>query len=104
MEPSQLGGWVEEEGDIEVRTVDVWPYVGWTEGMFVFSDERLEDMMETLSRWYNVEVAWEDEGLRGLHFTGSLRRYEDIDRILGPIGSAVGARFSIEGRTVRVAR
>lgn len=104
LRPSQLAVCDEEGRLLEVRDVDVFPYIAWKEGQFVFKDESLERILEVLSRWYDVDVEWRDEGVKALHFTGHIRKYDDIDVILKAINRMVGTRLRVEGQAVVVTR
>ena len=104
MRPSQLGVVGKSDGRIDVETTDLAPHVAWRKGLFVFTNQTLEQLMGTLSLWYNVDVFFANEEVKRLHFTGCLRRYEDIGKLLKPIGETVGATFSVQGRTVCVSR
>ena len=104
LRPSQLAVCDEEGRLLEFRDVDVFPYIAWKEGQFVFKDESLERILEVLSRWYDVDVEWRDEGVKALHFTGHIRKYDDIDVILKAINRMVGTRLRVEGQAVVVTR
>lgn len=44
------------DGTIQTEKVDVDSYVYWKEGFFYFDNVSLVDIMQTLGRWYNVNV------------------------------------------------
>lgn len=62
----------------------------------------LENIMTTLSLWYDVDVLFQSADLRDLHFTGHLGRYEDISAILEAISGVTRVKFSVSGRTIIV--
>ena len=64
-------------GEIVLREVDVRRYIAWKDGFFAFEEESLEEIMNTLSLWYNVDVFFQSESVKGLVFTGYMRRYSD---------------------------
>lgn len=66
---------LERSGELISRKVEVEEYVGWKDGVFVFRDKPLEEIMETLSRWYGSEVVFRNEEMKQLKYTGSLERY-----------------------------
>ena len=70
-----------------MRKVDVRLYTAWKDGEFIFRNERLSDIMETLTRWYSSDVEFQDASLESLQFSGSLDRYGDIQPILDIIKS-----------------
>ena len=61
-----------------MREVDVRRYIAWKDGFFAFEEESLEEIMNTLSLWYNVDVFFQSESVKGLVFTGYMRRYSDV--------------------------
>lgn len=69
-------------GEIAINNVDVDLYTGWTEGMFVFKNARFEDVMNVLSRWYQVEVFYSDQHKKDLRVSANLNRYDHIDALL----------------------
>lgn len=69
-------------GQIEVKEVDTRLYTDWTEGMFVFRKQRLEEVMNTLARWYDIEVFYSGADVRNLRLSANLGRYDHIDTIL----------------------
>jgi ferric-dicitrate binding protein FerR (iron transport regulator) len=73
------------ENMISVREVDPFPYIAWKEGRFHFKNKSLNEIMHTLSRWYAVDFIFEDENLASLKFTGDVKRYENLDKILALI-------------------
>lgn len=86
---------------IEVRKVDVSLYTAWKEGEFIFYNEPLEDIMNSLTRWYSAEVEFESAALKELRFSGSLGRYEDIDLILDIIRSTERVDIEVDNNLIR---
>lgn len=80
--PSQQYCLDRRTGRAEVKTVDVSLYTGWTDGMFVFKNQRLEEIMNILSRWYTIDVIYVNESLKDLRISAHLGRYEHIDSLL----------------------
>ena len=69
-------------GDLEVAEVDVEHFVAWKEGYFVFRNERLEDVMRTLARWYKVEYHFMDEASKDVRIGARFGRYNDMTPII----------------------
>lgn len=80
--PSQQFRLNRDSGKSEVREVDVRLYTAWTEGMFVFKNQRLEEVMDVLARWYSVEMFYTSNSVRDLRISSNLGRYEHIDTLL----------------------
>ncbi len=88
----------------EVKQVDVTLYTGWTEGMFVFKKQRLEDVMNTLSRWYTVDVFYANESVKDLRISAHLGRYEHIDSVLELLCAMDKVNVKRKGKTVIIDR
>ncbi|HJA14122.1 MAG TPA: DUF4974 domain-containing protein [Candidatus Butyricimonas faecavium] len=104
MKPGQLASFDRKEGTIEVRDVDVRQYVVWKDGYFTFENESLEQILNTLSLWYDVDVFFQTESTKHLVFTGYMKRYNDISEILDAITDVVGVNFTINGKTIIVSK
>ena len=92
------------EGRIAKRTVDTRLYCGWKDGVLIFKNNTLDEILRVLARQYDVEIYWHDESLKQYTFTGELKRYESIDTLLRMIGYTDDVRFTVHGRQVIVAR
>ena len=100
LKPSQQAIVQKTDGDITIRDVDTTPYTAWTEGIFLFDNERLETILDKLALWYDVELFYQNESVKNVCFTGYLKRYDNIDVILNAIESTVSATFHIKERTI----
>ena len=101
MKPGQFD---REAGTFEVKEVDVRQYVVWKDGYFTFENESLEQILNTLSLWYDVDVFFQSESAKQLVFTGYMKRYNDISEILNAITDVVGVNFTINGKTIIVSK
>lgn len=102
--PGTLLCFDQENRTVKTKSVDASQYVAWTKGIFTFEEESLEQIMNTLSLWYDVDVFYQTESVKQLHFSGHLGRYKEIQDILDAITEATGVKFSIKGRTIMVAK
>lgn len=87
---------------IRLEKVDVREFVAWKDGRYVFSRRRLEDMLNTLSRWYDFDVFFRDPRAKEIVFSGELKRFESFDDILNMIEKSSEVQFSVQGHTVMV--
>ena len=69
-------------GETSVRKVDTEVYTGWIEGMFVFRNQRMEEVMNDLARWYKMTVFYSSSEVKDIHISANLGRYENIDDLL----------------------
>lgn len=102
LKPSQQSYISNNEPIIGTRMVDVNLYISWKNGRFVFQDQTLEEIMNTLSKWYDVQFAFANEEDKNLRFTGNLERYADFSEILKKIERTNEVDFSIENKKITI--
>lgn len=91
-----------EGGDLRPQKVDVMMYVGWKDGKYIFENTTLEEIMQVLSRWYDVAVFYKNQEVKTLHFTGDLERYDNINDFLEFMEIGGNVHFSIQGKTIMI--
>lgn len=96
-------GVVQAQGNLLKKKVDIYPYIAWKEGQFVFRKRSLEQVMRIISRWYNVEVVFQHESLKNISFSGNLKRYDDFEHIVNMLQMTGGLQFKVDGRTIYIA-
>jgi transmembrane sensor len=84
-------------GGITVGTVNLEEALAWKNGLFVFQSECLQSITRKLSRWYNVDIVFNDNTLKNIRFTGRLRRYDDMTVLLDMISSTSRVTFIRDG-------
>jgi ferric-dicitrate binding protein FerR (iron transport regulator) len=92
------------DGSMKTEKVDVYPYIAWKDGNFIFKDENLEDIMLRLERWYNVKVFFAENSARNIEFVGDMKRYTKIDKLLYFIEKSSDAKFEIKDNVIIVGR
>jgi ferric-dicitrate binding protein FerR (iron transport regulator) len=84
---------------IEVRRVDVNNTIAWKNGYFSFDDADIPTVMRQLSRWYNIEVRYNDKVPEGT-FTGEIGRSLTQEQLLKVLSQA-RINFKVEdGRRI----
>ena len=103
LSPNEQGYVDLKTGNLAKKQVDVRAYIGWKNGRFMFERQTLENIMRTLSRWYDVQVVFLSEKARHIEFTGNLRRYDDFGQIVSMLALACPAKFNVSGTTIYIA-
>ena len=91
-----------KDGNLTVAKVNTTLFTAWHKGIFIFQDQPLENILNTLARWYNIDIFYTNENLKDIHFTGELKRYDRIQDFLCKLEILEKVRFTIKGRTVTV--
>lgn len=102
LKPNQKGVFDQVSGKITVADVDVLAYVSWKNGDFIFRNESLNSIMDKLSRWYGLEVLYQDAGLQNVRLSGNLKRYKDVRELFVSFEKISDARFKVQGNKVIV--
>ena len=89
-------------GTWDVREVNLKEYVGWRNGLYVFSHLTLEELMRVIERNYDVTVFFANEECKRLVFSGDLQKYETVEHFLRFIETGGDVRFVVKERTITV--
>lgn len=82
--------------NITISQVDVSKEIAWVKGLFNFENQSLDEIMETLSRWYDVKVFFETSKRKNFTFTGILQRTKSIEDILRLIETTSSGEVNFE--------
>ena len=69
-------------GKIKVEQVETRFYTSWIDGKILLEDSKLSDLTKILSRWYNVDIKLEGEGLSEMKISGTILKGKPLDLFL----------------------
>ena len=95
--PDQQAILEKNSNNVVVREVDAQQFIGWRNGIYSFTNQPLEEIMKTLSRWYNFEYEFTNEAIKNIRFEGGLNKYEDIYPILEIMQSTGKLKIKVDG-------
>src|SRR5690606_30201118 len=83
--------------------VDVNHETAWIKGYFHFKERPLKEIMQVLSRWYDVDIYFETPDLKNVKFTGLLSKKQTIEEILNGIQNTKSiSAYEIKNNTVTI--
>lgn len=88
--------------NMEKRKANVHEAIAWKNGRFLFDNRSLEEIMNDLARWYNIEVFYYSNDIREERFRVDVEKYDTIDKILDLIEKTGDVKFRIKGRVIYV--
>ncbi|MEO6347726.1 MAG: DUF4974 domain-containing protein, partial [Aquaticitalea sp.] len=101
LKPNQQAVVGQENKAISIKTVEVYNEISWKEGIFSFKGKTLKELMKVVSRWYDVEVVFENKSLETMSFRGVLGKDQSIEDILSSITSASAIKsYEIKNKTI----
>lgn len=102
LEPSQQYVLNKKTGSSKITKVDIEQYIAWKNGLFVFNRRRLEDILNIISKWYDVEIFFEVNSLRDIVFSGRLKKYDNAEALLKIFEEMEDVKFKIKGKIIYV--
>jgi len=100
LQPGYEGVW--ENSRITVQEARLDEALAWKNGLFMFRSETLGSIMRKLGRWYDVEVTFSEAATADLRFTGTIRKYESIQKVLDMLALTQKVNFTINGKHISV--
>lgn len=100
--PNQQSQYSRKTKQMVINEVDAQTFIGWTQGVFVFENETLEEIMKQLERWYGTQTIYQSPILKKYRFTGYVNRFENISTILKMIEKTYDIKFNIQGENIIV--
>lgn len=70
------------DGKIQMREADTDAVTAWKNGRFLFKKRRLEQIIEELSRWYDLDVTYLDMSVKDYHFSAQFKREDKIEDVI----------------------
>ena len=89
-------------GTLSIAEVDVNEFTSWKDGLFYFKDIALEEILRIVSRWYDLEVFYMNQGAKSVIYSGKLPMYSSVEDVLRKFEISGDVRFELKGRTLTV--
>lgn len=87
---------------IAVETVDAEEAVAWKDGEYIYRNTSLEEVMRTVSRWYDVEVVYQHKNVSNAALGGVISRSAKISEVLKMLEITANVHFKTNGRRITV--
>lgn len=90
-----------QDKSLKKENVNLKNVLGWKNGYFVFQNERLGSICNTLSRWYDVEfdVSNHPKVINQV-YSGTMPRFENITEVLDILSETGSLHYKSEGRRI----
>lgn len=82
LKPGESAIYSTEDKKIEIKSFTSNILSAWRDGKFVIRDQRLEDIFNEISRWYDVEFRFENQALRDYRYTGNIKKSTTAQHVL----------------------
>lgn len=88
--------------NIAVQKVDVLDYTSWINGKIYFKDQCLEDIMHLLSRWYDMDVVYQNPKVRSFRFGCNIDRDKEIAPFLELLEKTGKVSITTNGKIITI--
>jgi transmembrane sensor len=99
LNPGDQGIWA--SNGFTVSKADIDQEMAWKNGYFIFNEENLTSVMRKVSRWYDVDIAYNTHN-QNLSYTGSISRFKNIAEVLKVLSLTGTVKFNVEERRITV--
>lgn len=95
MKPGNKVSYDKHTRNLQSTMVDADDYTEWISGCSRFNDDRLDDILRSVSRYYGVTINIITPSLRDVRLSGSIGR-KSLEETLGIIATAAEAEYMLE--------
>lgn len=81
--------------------VNLEEVTAWKEGYFLFNQSSLQDVLQQIMRWYDIEIKYLGE-IPNRKFSGGMSRHSNLSDVLKILKES-GIQFKLKGNTLMVA-
>ncbi len=76
----------------------------WRNGMFVFENQTLDQIMRQLSRWYDFSYGFVSDDVANTVFMGRMPRYGTFGEVLDILEKSGNLSFRADGNKILISR
>ncbi len=80
--------------NISISPVNVYKYTSWKDGVLIFEDAPMDEVLEKLERWYNIDIEVKDPKIYRLLFNATIIN-ENVDEIFDLIRYTCSVNYRI---------
>jgi ferric-dicitrate binding protein FerR (iron transport regulator) len=97
VKPGELAVYNKSNGRITKVSTDLQKYVAWKNGKLMFRDDKMDNVVEKLERWYNVDILIADKEIADYVYTATFVD-ESLDQVLKMLSISAPIRYTISDR------
>jgi ferric-dicitrate binding protein FerR (iron transport regulator) len=102
LKPGEQSLFNKTEKRLVISKVDPVTFSSWKDGRFEFQNEDLIEVFKVVERWYDVEISYNEESFRGMHFSGVIKRNKDTRHFLDLLNLTVPVSYEINGDKIKI--
>lgn len=100
--PGQQSTLNRHDGKVAVAAASIEEVIAWKNGFFMFNDQQITSIMKSISRWYDMDVEYQNFSSNTERFGGTFSRSSNLADILNSLQSLGHIHFKIDKRKIIV--
>lgn len=90
---------------LQVTSVDTDDFTSWKDGWIRFRNKPLHDILQTISRWYDVDIQADEQQIVTQYFTCYINKEQGLGECLQSLNNSTNQfSFSLQGSTITVTK
>ena len=102
LRPNMQAVFDKNTGNFSYRKINGDNYRLRKERIFVFENQRLDDILQEMARWYDFDIFYQNPDMAGKQFGFKLEKYEHVDSLLKMLELTGEVKFSMKGKILIV--
>ncbi|MCT4613620.1 MAG: FecR family protein [Marinifilaceae bacterium] len=102
--PNKQFHFTKGESSYKLLDVEASKYALWKEGVFWFSDDKLEDILHSISRWYNLKIFFEYKEAAEVKFSCEINKEINLEKMLRLFEYGSDIKFDLKDKLLIVKR
>jgi|GEM_PF-1750140 len=82
-----------------IKEANINQALGWLNKKLIFDNERFEDIVKRLERYYNIDITIKDDSLKKKVVKASFNN-ERVEKVMSVLAISLGANYEIEGDSI----
>lgn len=103
LKPSERACLFKDQERLNIDKVDVDKYISWKDGILVFRDDSLKEVVRRLNRWFNADIKLADKDLEGYVYNATFEN-ESLTQILDLLKLTAPIEYSIKQKNDKSAK
>jgi len=102
LQPNQMAIFNRGNRQVRVENMDASIYRERAQGMFIFENRSLDDIMHEFGLWFGFEYSFDDSILKDKMFRFKLPRTDDFNYLMSLMEKTGELRFEVSGKNVKI--
>ncbi len=97
VKPGEMASYDKSANELKISKVEVDKYMAWKNGTLIFRDDKMDEVVRKLNRWFNVEIILQSPQLKEYIYTATYRE-ETLAQILELLKISAPIKYTITDR------